>query len=520
MNSNHAFTVRKGLTPKNLIGTVPSESPVNSGVLGSGGSRLGIKTKSSSPPNSSNNDSLIKSRQVRTERYQLGRTARAIYAKAGELAGEEFVLNYHRTAKCSYIALEDPQVMMSCEHNKSFITGITLCGSIHTCPQCSAKIEERRRLEIAAGVDFWYSMHNKTVAMLTFTFSHSIGDRLSDVLDKQAVALGKLRSGKAWEKFKAVFGYDSLIRSLEITWSKENGYHPHTHELWCVDKDIDREKLAKYLKAKFRAKRHAATLERLLAADPRAVFEELLLDRWEACCERAGLMVKADGKPVCRDAFRNHAIDVKWDVSTGDYLAKQDDSRHWGADREMAKGSTKKGRKKGMHPFGFLAKFAETGDGVWSARWLEYSAAIEGKSRLYWSTGLKARAGIDDKTDEQINDEVRENGDLRYKMSQPEWRKARHNIPRVLESAEDGENIQKVIENIVELDHFGEQPDRKAQLLELNQPAPEDRLLSLDAYLSAANGERSASLIRCVSPTPTEVKAQAMIDRFQRSNSA
>lgn len=524
MNSNHAAAIRKASSANNFANFGHEKNPrkkmakighdfiavCRRPALG-GEAALGIKTKSSSPSNKSNHKSSVsKSRSIRTERYQLVRAARAIYAKAGEHAGEEFVLNYHRTAKCSYIALEDPQVMMSCEYNKSFITGITLCGSVHTCPVCSAKIEERRRAEIAQGVDFWYSMHNKTVAMLTFTFSHSVGDRLSDVLDKQAIALTKLRAGKAWEKFKAVFGYDSLIRSLEVTWSEYNGYHPHTHELWCVDKDIDREKLAKYLKAKFRAKRHAARLERLLMAEPRAVFEELLLDRWEACCERAGLMVKADGTLVCRDAFRNHAIDVKWDVSTGDYLAKQDDSRHWGVDHEMAKGSTKKGRKKGTHPFGFLAKFSETGDGVWSARWLEYSAAIDGKSRLYWSTGLKGRAGVDEKTDEQINDEIRENGDLRYKMSQPEWRKARHNVPRVLESAEDGEDIQRTIENFVELDHFGEKPDRKAQLLELDQPAPEDRLLSLSAYLSASSGVRSAALIRCAKPSPT----QSMIDRF------
>lgn len=478
---------------------------------------LGIKTKSSSPCDLSNYETaLLKSRQVRTERYQLGRAARAIYAKAGEHAGEEFVLNYHRTAKCSYIALEDPQVMMSKEYNKSFITGITKCGSVHTCPTCSAKIEERRREEIAKGVDFWYSMHNKTVAMLTFTFSHSIGNRLSDVLDKQAIALKKLRAGKAWTTFKKVFGYDSLIRSLEVTWSEENGYHPHTHELWCLDDDIDREALKKYLRAKFKAKRHAARLERLLQSDPRDIFTELLLERWEACCERADLMVKADGTPVCREAFRNHALDVRWDVSTGDYLAKQDDSRNWGVDREMSKGSTKKGRKKGIHPFGFLAKFSETGDGVWSARWLEYSAAIEGKARLYWPDNLKTRVGIDEKTDKQISDEIRENGDLRYKMSRPEWRKSRHNIPRVLEAAEDGENIQQAIENIVELDHFGEPIDRKAQLLETYQSSPEDHLLSLDAYLSASVGDRSASLIRCSSLTPT----QALIDRFQCLNSA
>lgn len=49
-------------------------------------------------------------------------------------------------------------------------------------------------------------------------------------------------------------------------------------------------------------------------------------------------------------AFYRHAVDVKGWCSTSDYLAKADDAKHWGADREMAKASTKQGRAKGMHP--------------------------------------------------------------------------------------------------------------------------------------------------------------------------
>lgn len=413
---------------------------------------LGINTKSSSPCEC--RDGVHRFRKIRKERYQLLRTARAIYAKAGEKEGYEYVLNYHKTAKCAYASHSDVLVHVSTEYHKALLSGVIACGRVHTCPVCGAKIEERRRLEIAKGVDFWYGLENKTVSMLTFTFSHSLGERLEDVLNKQADALERLRAGKAWTKFKTVFGFDSLIRSLEVTWGEENGWHPHTHELWCVDKEIDRDRLAVYLKARFRAKRHADRLERLLAADPKAVFEELLLERWEECCERAGLMIKQDGTEVNRDAFRKRALDVRHDVSVGDYLAKQDDSRHWGVDREMSKGSTKLGKKKGMHPFGFLAKFAETGDGVWAARWLEYSEAIGNKRRLFWSHGLKKRVGLDEKTDEEIAAEQDDHAVVVYQMVDDEWKKARHNVPRVLSAAEDDENLREVIEQIEELDYF------------------------------------------------------------------
>ncbi|WP_154215499.1 protein rep [Vibrio parahaemolyticus] len=425
---------------------------------GAGCKPLGIKTKSTSPCEACDGD-LGKFRNIRKERYQLSRAARAIYAKQGEKEGYKHVLNYHRTAKCAYIAHDDVRVHVSSEYDKAFLSGVTACGSVHTCPICSAKIEERRRGEISKAVDFWYSLENKTVSMITFTFSHSLGERLKDVLSKQADALNRLRSGKAWNSFREVFGFDSLIRSLEVTWGEEHGWHPHTHELWCIDKEINRERLSAYLKAKFKAKRHAERLERLLSAEPTEVFEELLLERWEACCERAGLMVKPDGTPVSLDAFRQHALDIKHGVSVGDYLAKQDDSRHWGVDREMAKGSTKKGKKKGMHPFGFLSRFAETGDGVWSGRWLEYSEAIEGKRRLFWSHGLKERVGLNEKTDEEIAAEQDDHAVIVYQMLDGEWRKARHNVPRVLAAAEDDENLREVIEEIEELDFYTAEPE-------------------------------------------------------------
>lgn len=410
--------------------------------LAASGSRvpLGIKTKSSSVPNINS---------IRKERYKLGRVARAIYAKQGEQEGLKYVLNYHRTAKCSYIAHSDVSIHVSCEHQRAFLSGITACGSVWTCSVCAAKIEERRRDEIRKGVEYWYSLHNKTVAMITLTFSHTIGDDLSDVLDKQSKALVKLRAGDPWVAFKKVFGFDSLIRSLEVTYSERNGWHPHTHELWCLDQVVDRDRLDGYLRAKFRAKRHSARLERLLGAEPRDIFEELLLDRWQLCCERVGLMTKADGKDVSVDAFREHSLDVKWDVDTGDYLAKQDASSHWGVDREMAKGSTKKGKKSGMHPFNFLSEFEEGGEGKWAGRWLEFTSAINNKRRIYWSAGLKRRACVDELTDEELAAKQDEYATVVYKMTKPEWTRARHNVPVVLECAEDGaSDMREVIQSI------------------------------------------------------------------------
>ncbi|OCP42271.1 hypothetical protein AKH06_18080 [Vibrio parahaemolyticus] len=412
---------------------------------------LGINTKSSSPSNAEKN--------TRRERYELLRTARRIYAYKGKREGLEYVLNYHKTAKCKHVLIADGvDVLKSKEHSKAFYKGLTVCGRIWTCPVCSALIQERRRHEVSAAMDYFYAQPNKQAAMVTLTFSHSFGDDLSTLLAQQSKALTKLRSGKAWEKFKAVFGFEGLIRSLELTFG-DNGYHPHTHELWFIDKRINRARLNAYLDAKYRAKKHHARRDELKAMTPQKCFIALLLERWEACCAKVGLL----GDKV--DVFRKRAVDVKFNAKNSDYLAKQDSSSHWGADREIAKASTKQGRKKGMHPFMFLQKYEETGDTIWAYRWLEYTKAMHLKAQMYWSAGLKELVGIADKDDEEIAVEMDDQADHVAKLNKQQWRKVANNgkawlildvaevatekaVLAVVDNLPDAPSVEESIENV------------------------------------------------------------------------
>lgn len=108
-----------------------------------------------------------------------------------------------------------------------------------------------------------------------------------------------------------------------------------------------------------------------------------ILARWELVCARAGLLDLDNEKQLA--AFRLHAVDVKGHCSTSDYLAKMDEARHWGADRELAKASSKEGRAKGLHPFAILANAAE-GDKAAGALFVQYVKAMRRKSQLYWSS--------------------------------------------------------------------------------------------------------------------------------------
>lgn len=274
-------------------------------------------------------------------------------------------------------------------HHATFGTasyaGLVTCGSVWACPVCAAKIQERRRTEIEQAMA-WHKSNGGVAIMVTFTFPHYRFDSLPDLLSKQAQAFKNLRGGKVWHGLTKSLGFVGLVRSLEVTHGG-NGWHPHTHELWLVNPGVSEFHL-------------------------RAQLAQL----WAKACHRAGLL---PGQTIEEEpAFYAHSVDVRLDVQTGDYLAKQDDSRAWGLAAEVAKASSKAGRAKGVHPHHFLVRH-DPGDDL---RYLEYVKAMKGKRQLFWSHGLKARAGVLDVSDEELAEREEAGAVLLAAIPAPAWK--------------------------------------------------------------------------------------------------
>lgn len=370
-------------------------------LLGAGGSeptapeggRLGKYAPSSTPPTREARDVDRKKIQAtRAERYQLLAMARALLLQEGKKAGLLYPGNYHSTAKCRHVTRSRfVGVHASKDHRGAFYSGLVTCGSVWACPVCAAKVQERRREEIAQGMEWAYAKGLQPV-MVTLTFPHYAWQELSVLLEQQAFALEMLRAGNPWTRFKDRHGFEGLIRGLELTYGM-NGWHPHTHEMWFVSGDVDAQKMKVHI-----------------------------LARWERVCARAGLLDLTDDDQLA--AFRKHAVDVKGWCSTSDYLAKFDEARHWGADRELAKSSTKEGRAKGLHPFALLANAAE-GDKAAGALFVQYVDAMRRKAQLYWSPRLKAKVGLEEKSDEDLAEESREAADALGYLDLDDWRTVR-----------------------------------------------------------------------------------------------
>jgi hypothetical protein len=376
-----------------------SANAVDTRPVGRRGAPLGNTAKSSPPPSA---------KAKRAERYEGLSVARVwLSRRAKQLEPRKMAGDVYRTVDCRYMRRErDVGVNYSAEHQTSHYTGLVTCGSVWACPVCCALVQQRRRLELAHLISWSYS-NGFAPMMVTLTFPHTKFDSLADLRAKQAAAFKILRQGTPWTKQKNRLGYVGLVRSLELTHG-DNGWHPHTHELWIV---------------------------RPQDADKRATFERALRERWYNSCVKAGLVDA--GNALQRHAFMLHAVDVRWEVNDSDYLAKQDASRAWGADREIVTASSKRGRRSGVHPHEFLIRRGRAD----RMRYLEYIDGMKGASQLFWSSGLKKLCAVEEISDEALAQEEREHSDELGRVSADQWKviRRRRLFSQLLDVADTGD---------------------------------------------------------------------------------
>lgn len=323
---------------------------------------LGITAKSSPPPSRD-----LGARASRAQRYEALHQARVwLGRRVNRLHPDvQFPGEVYRTFDCRNVRTSHFVEIRNSAGLPANYRNLATCGSVWACPVCASKIQERRRLELEHLVQ-WSQDQGHQALMVTFTFPHTSFDSLEDLLARQADAFKRFRRGSPFTRLKKSIGFQGLVRSLEVTHG-QNGWHPHTHELWLVDSSVQADVLAR------------------------------LADLWERACIASGLLDADD--QVKRQAFRMHSVDVRTNATSGEYLAKQDSSRKWGITHEVAKATSKAGKAKGVHPHEFLVRRSK-GD---AARFFEYLDGMKGKRQLFWSPGLKDACGLDDLSDEDAS---------------------------------------------------------------------------------------------------------------------
>jgi hypothetical protein len=239
--------------------------------------------------------------------------------------------------------------------------GLQTCGSIWACPLCSAKVTERRRVELRQAVDEWRGKGG-LVVLLTYTFSHQRGDDLAKLYPDMMRARSLSMSGAPYHRLKKLSGLAGSVRAVELTHG-ESGWHPHIHELAFVEAGGDLAALV-------------LGLEKL----------------WHRGLAKVGLSASVE------HGFR--AVEAGDEVET--YIAKfgHEPTRPlWDCAAELTKQPAKLGRAKGRTPFQLLADYISLEGSAADAAgrlFQQYAGVMLGKRQLEWSrwdTGEKTEKG-------------------------------------------------------------------------------------------------------------------------------
>lgn len=318
---------------------------------------------------------------IRLERFGLQSVFRAIVPDS-------------RTARCLRVRQggRDVEVLRSKVHQAAMFSGLQTCGSVWVCPVCAAKISERRRVDLLAGIAA-HEAAGGSVLLLTLTHPHTRADRLADLLVGEQRAIHRLFNSRAGISLFRSMGRVGHVRAWEVTHGRRrevsHGWHPHFHLLLFLEGD----------------------------PGPLSVWEDLLFQVWGNACRLGGLDAPS----------RAHGVRLDDGSKAGSYVSKfgQEETAGsvWGLDAEMTKGHIKRS-KDGESPFDLLrAIFADRGDEQSRGLVGEYAAAFHGKRQLVWSRGLRDRLGLDaDVSDEEIAASQEEGAEVLGRLTVDEWR--------------------------------------------------------------------------------------------------
>ncbi len=302
---------------------------------------------------------------IRTSRYQLqsaaAKIARGIFKDTGQSL---------RVYSCSQRGTRKT-VEFSTSEGVAHISGVETCGSIWNCPVCAAKIIQKRREEVRTAIDQTLKVGGAAY-MMAFTAAHSRKEPLKQVKMRITKTWQKLIAGR-YSKIKKTFGIIGNVRALEVTHGEANGWHPHIHVLFFLDKP--------------------------LSENMRKSLEYNLFERWDKIIMREG------GSP-CNQSLFNLELCANPDAA-GDYVAK------WGADSEITNLHAKNAKNGGKSPFQLLSLYQKGGKNYkyYGKLFGQFMVDFKGARHLTWSRGLKKIFEIAEIIDEKLAEKTPKNSE-------------------------------------------------------------------------------------------------------------
>lgn len=291
---------------------------------------------------------------------------------------------------------------------------LQVCGSVWSCPVCSARINTVRSADIATAVSAWHtptvygpqrkngpSIHHPggRIVFLTLTMRHKRGQELDDLWTRGiSAAWGAATSGSGWLNDQQQHGVwvsrvvKSGKRAGETVWNfrigyarvvetthGSNGWHVHIHALLFVRGDITGK-------------------DAMSLADS-------MYSRWSAALVAAGF-----DAPIIEHGRDAKLIGPTDSSKLADYFSKntfagQQRASNVGFEASGGLGKWAKGSNR--TPFQILETICSGEDypgfGKDLDRWWAWEKASKGKRQLTWSPWLRGYLALaEEQTDEEI----------------------------------------------------------------------------------------------------------------------
>lgn len=309
------------------------------------------------------------------------------------------------------------------------------CGSVWSCPVCSAKIAASRAEELTEGYVRW-DAKGAGLTFVTLTMRHHKGQRLVDLWDGVASAWAAVTRGAVWTGSpcggtkkgcsdsckhqvgdKKRHGIVGTVRATEVTHG-DNGWHVHLHLVVFTEAPLTQD-----------------------AADAMGLS---MFTRWKNRLVKDGFDAPTLKNGVDAKVVRGGEAAAQ----VAEYFAKNTyDGIAW----ETAGGSLKEGRQKGRSPFQILYA-ARAGDSKAPALWFEWEEISQGRRQIVWSRGLREKVlGTEkEESDQELADKSFD-GETLGRFQHAGWKIVRRRpgaLADVLESAETGTNPEEATNHV------------------------------------------------------------------------
>ncbi len=293
------------------------------------------------------------------------------------------------------------------------------CGSVHSCPVCSATILVGRALEIGA-VLAQAVEEGHELGFVTFTMRHRLHEPLAGLWDAAGVAWRRCISGKYWVAAQgddgAVVGW---VRVWEVT-DGQNGWHVHVHFVLVLAPGSTVEDLDEVASGMFR--RWSAGLVAAGREAPTLVGQKWKLAKGEAASSQlADYLFKVAGQAQGQD--RGAALGLEL--------------THTHSGRARADLATKP-------VWSILERLVRTGEADAMQRWHEWEAGSKGRRQVGWSKGLRDRFAptlVEVSDDELVEREMGSADDDVVALSRAGWDRLvsmPYLLPMMLDAVENG----------------------------------------------------------------------------------